>query len=386
MPETSNFEHARRIVWALFLLNGLMFSTWAVLVPAFQERFGLRPAELSYQLFAIMLGNLLALPIARGLLQGSGLKVTTFWSVLLMGLGLLGAAVLPSATFTGLALLVYGVGFGGVDFSMNAAGAWLEEKLERPIMSGLHAAFSVGTLIGAGVGAVLLHLKLGFTLHLGGVALLGLLAGVVVTAGLPFFRSAAPGEQRHFPVTRPLLLLLCAGFAAALGEGVINDWASVYLRSHGMTLAEASRGFLLFSLTMVIGRLSGDYLTRALGRTRLAASATLLGVLGLALSILAPMSELKLAGFTLAGLGISVLAPLAFSAAWEHAEARGIALMTACFYGGFLAGPPVTGFIVEHAAYRATFVLPAFLLLLALLFITQHIYEPPEVESHRRVQ
>lgn len=377
MPETTNFEHTRQRVWALFFLNGLMFSTWAVLVPAFQERFGLRPAELSVQLFLIMLGNLLALPIARSLLQGSGLKLTAFWSVLLMSLGLAGVALLPSVNLTGLALLVYGLGFGGVDFSMNAAGAWLEEQLARPIMSGLHAAFSVGTLVGAGVGAGLLHTGLGFTLHLSGVALLSMAAGLIVTARLPAFRSSPAAQQRRFPVTTPLLLLLFAGFAAALGEGVINDWASVYLRSHGMTLAAASQGYLLFSLTMVVGRVIGDQVTQRLGRMRVGAGASLLGVLGLALVILAAEATLKLLGFALAGLGLSVLAPLAFSAAWGHTEARGIALMTAVFYGGFLAGPPVTGFIVEHASHRTTFVLPAVLLLLSLLLGTRRMYDAP---------
>ena len=174
---------------------------------------------------------------------------------------------------------------------------------------------------------------------------------------------------------------LFAGFTAAQGEGVINDWASVYLRSHGMTLAGASQGYLLFSLTMVIGRVIGDQVTQRLGRVRVGARASLLGVLGLALVILTSGATLKLLGFGLAGLGLSVLAPLAFSAAWGHAEARGIALMTAVFYGGFLAGPPVTGFIVEYANHRATFVLPAVLLLLSLLLGTRRMYDAPAGEA-----
>ena len=379
VPEfTLHPEHARKRVWVLFFLNGLLFSTWAVLVPAFQERLHLRPAELSLQLFAIMVGNLIALPLARGLLQRSGLKVTALWSLVLMGVGLATVGVVSTPLLASVALLVYGIGFGGIDFAMNAAGAWLEERLARPIMSGLHAAFSIGTLVGASLGAVLLQLNLGFTLHLTSASLLTLLAGLGIVAGLPLYRSAPPEEQRHFPLTLTLILLLMVGFAAALGEGVINDWASVYLRSHGMTLAEASRGYLLFSLTMVIGRLSGDHLTQKLGRFRLGAAASLLSAAGLILVILNPIPLMKLLGFASAGLGLSVLAPLAFSAAWAHAEARGIALMTAVFYGGFVAGPPVTGLIVEYASSSVTFVLPAVLLLLALILTTQRIYDPPK--------
>ncbi|GGL90238.1 hypothetical protein GCM10010840_30360 [Deinococcus aerolatus] len=55
-------------------------------------------------------------------------------------------------------------------------------------------------------------------------------------------------------------------------------------------------------------------------------------------------------GFTFAGAGLSVLAPLTFSA--------GIALLTAVFYAGYLAGPPQTGLVIGHTQLSQAFTLP----------------------------
>lgn len=370
-----DLERLRWRIWTLFFLNGLLFSTWAVLVPVFQERLNLQPVQLAWQLFAIMLGNFMVIPLARYGLQRFGLRPLTLASVALMALGLVALGLTTSPILTALLLLVYGVGFGAVDFAMNAVGGWVEEQLARPVMSGLHAAFSVGTLGGAALGALLLRLGVSFPLHLALVCLSGLGVGLLVSSQLPRFRSTPP-EAGHQAVRLPLVLLLFAGFAAAICEGIINDWSSVYLRGQGMDVAQASWGFLAFSLTMVIGRVTGDRLTEGLGRTRVSFSATLLCVTGLALVILIAAPMIKVAGFALAGLGLSVLAPLAFSAAWGYAEARGIALMTATFYGGFLAGPPLTGFLVQHSSLSVTFLLPTVLLLVTLVLTLQRIYAP----------
>ncbi len=73
---------------------------------------------------------------------------------------------------------------------MNVEGAEVERRLSRSIMPRFHAAFSLGTVAGAGVGAAVTYLGIGIDLH---VAVVGVL---VATLGFVSVRGFLPTEQR----------------------------------------------------------------------------------------------------------------------------------------------------------------------------------------------
>src|SRR5262249_58321243 len=64
-------------------------------------------------------------------------------------------AVAPGYGLLIAAALLLGCGFGAMNVALNAHGIALERLLGRPILSGLHAGFSLGGLSGAGVAALL---------------------------------------------------------------------------------------------------------------------------------------------------------------------------------------------------------------------------------------
>ena len=53
-----------------------------------------------------------------------------------------------------VALFVWGMGMGLWDVAMNVEGAGVEHRLERTIMPRFHALFSLGSVAGAGLGAL----------------------------------------------------------------------------------------------------------------------------------------------------------------------------------------------------------------------------------------
>lgn len=334
----------------MFLLNGLLFGTWAILVPSVQQTYHLTAPQLAAELFMIMLGNLIALPLVTRLLKTHGPRFVATLSFVVMSAGFMLLPFGDSAFFLGLCLLIYGIGFGGVDCALNTVGGWLEGELGRSVMSSLHGSFSVGALLAGVLGGLLLRAEVGLFPHLLGVSVLTLLGGVLLSRALP---AALPqGETvsgNQVGISRALLLVLVAGFGAALAEGTVNDWSAVFTQQVlrvGSDLASLS--FTAFSALMVLGRFTGDALTNRLGSSTLGVTAALLAVVGLGLVTLGASQPLVLLGFAVCGLGLSVLAPLAFSAAWRAGEGRGIALMTAVFYGGFLFGPPAAGLVVHQ--------------------------------------
>lgn len=355
----------------MFLFNGLLFGTWAILVPSIQQAYHLTALDLAAELFMIMLGNLLALPVVTRLLKTHGPKFTAMLSFSVMAAGFLLLPVSGNPYFLGLCLLIYGIGFGGVDCALNTVGGWLEGELGRSIMSSLHGSFSVGALVAGALGGLLLRAEVGLFPHLLGVSLLTLLCGVLLSRTLPAAlpqEDSAPGAQSG--VSRLLVLVLVAGFGAALAEGTVNDWSAVFTQQVvGVGTDLASLSFTAFSALMVLGRFTGDALTNRFGSSPVGFTAALLTVAGLGLVTLGAAYPLVVLGFAVCGLGLSVLAPLAFSAAWRAGAGRGIALMTAVFYGGFLFGPPAAGLVVHQVGLNAVFSLPLVFVLLSFVLI-----------------
>ncbi len=110
---------------------------------------------------------------------------------------------------------------------------------------------------------------------------------------------------------RPMMCSLCV----LLAEGSVTDWSAIYLSSVvGTGPGLAAAGLIVFSLTMMLGRLFGDRLTLRLGPARLVRGGAVVAATGLALTILIPTVAMSLTGFALVGLGLSIIFPVVLSA------------------------------------------------------------------------
>ena len=165
-------------------------------------------------------------------------------------------------------------------------------------------------------------------------------------------------------------MVVIAALAATmfLTEGAVFDWSALLLVDRGVAgRADAGVGFILFSIAMTAGRLSGDFVVRKLGGRRVLQWGGALAILGLALVLACPFAPLAVGGFLLVGLGAANVVPVLFSAAGRQTSmppTLAVAAVTSTAYVGVLAGPPVLGFIA-HAIGLPT----AFWLLTGLLLI-----------------
>lgn len=380
-----------RAVTGMFLLNGVMFASWASEIPVLRQRLGLSDTVLSVALAAITLGSVLVLPLVSRRLGPLGAARVGLLGTLVAALGLVLAAQVSTPALFVLALLVFGAGFGALDAAMNAAGLEVEERLARPVMSGLHGGFSVGALVGALLGGWLIGQGTGPGAHLLGAALLSVLVAGLLFPLLPH-RAAAPvpvqseaaksedvgpagaAPPRGPALRGPVLALTLLAFCAALGEGAVSDWAGVYLQGAGSTAAGAALGFAAFSLAMTLGRLCGDHLTLRFGAAALGRVGGVVAAVGLTLALAVPALGPAVLGFGLMGLGLSVLAPLAFSAVGCFAPEQRAAVLagvSGAFRLGYLAGPLVIGALALPFSVRGALLLVLALTVLATLLTRQ---------------
>jgi len=363
-------KRARLATSVVFAVNGAMFATWSARVPAVQLQLGLSPGALSIALLGLALGAVTAL-LLTGLLVarfGSNPVVAIGFVVFAAGLSLPGYAP-DLATLTAV-LACLGAGNSLVDVAMNTHGVRVEHAYQRPIFAGFHATWSIGGLVGAGIGALAAAADVDVSVHFPTAAVVLAGTGVLaMTVGFfPREHRPPPGAVLSLP-GRQLLVLGALMFCAFVAEGTANDWAAVYLRSTADASPALSAGaYLAFSAGMVIGRLITDRIVMVVGRRRFLVTTCLLALTALALVLAVPTPAAATAGFVLFGLGLAGLAPVLFSAAGDlnpRSAGPAIAGVATVGYLGFLTGPVLIGGLAEISSLRLAMTSILGLLLLA---------------------
>lgn len=337
---------ARFAVAYTFAASGCLTGAWAPRIPQVKDALDLGPGALGLALLAPAAGALVAMPMAgAGAARWGSRRVTRSMLVMFCPLaGLVGVAW--SLWSLWLALFCWGATVGALDVAMNAQGVSVEKAYRRPVLSSFHAAFSVGTLLGAGLGSVAaaVALPVGWQQLLLGLALLAV--GWPLTRTLvPDPGGSAPAPVFALPSGR-LLWLGLGAFACMLCEGAVSDWSAVHLHdSLGASAGVAGSAFAAFGLAMTVGRTVGDRVTARLGRVRTLRVLTAVGAVGLAAGLASGTVAGAVAGFCLLGVGLSCVVPVLFGAAGSGLGATGpaIASVATCGYLGWMLGPTLVG-------------------------------------------
>ncbi|GAA5514227.1 inner membrane protein YbjJ [Deinococcus carri] len=358
-PARPQAEAARRALGLVFLTNGTLFATWAVNIPAVRDRLELSEVQVGTALLAVAVGSLISMPLTGGWTARFGSDRVTRLAVVLTMLALLLPLLAPNLWTLVLALALLGALNGVLDVAMNAQGVTVERRLGRPIMSRLHAYFSLGGVLGALLGTLLVGrvpLLVHGALVVAVTTLAGLLAGRLLLPDLPEPRDAA--EQSASPARPGLspaaLLLGSLCFLGMLAEGANYDWTALYFRDVlGLAGGQAGIGYAAFVAAMTLGRWFGDRVRTRLGDEVTVRGGALLTALGLALALLVRDPLPATLGFALSGLGLSNVVPVLYGTAGHALAGRGIAQVATIGYAGFLLGPPAIGFIAGQVGLPA---------------------------------
>lgn len=377
---------SRLAVLIAFFINGVMMATWVSRIPAVQARLSLSEGALGLILLGMSVGVLSALSLAGGLIARFGSHKVTLAGALSMCFILPLLVLAPHPVLLWIVLFLFGGAMSLMDVSMNEQAVLVERKAERPLMSSFHAAYSVGGLAGALIGAGMASIKgLPPVFHF---LLISIVFGIVIGVTFPYLLPVKPEVQENKSVfrlpERALWVLGAIAFCSAIAEGAMADWSGVYLTRVLQTNAGfAALGFAAFSLTMTLGRMFGDALTKSWKPALIVRFGGGIAAAGLLAIILAKEPIISLMGFAAVGLGLSNIIPLAFSAAGNFpgiTAGTGIAGVATIGYAGFLAGPPVIGLIAEKTSLRIALVLVT-VLIGSLIFFGKAIGQPAK-EQH----
>lgn len=375
-----SLSRARNAVALVFALNGFAFASWVSRIPDARDALALTPGQLGLLLLGLSAGSVVALPTASIWVHRFGAARVVVGAAVLDAAGLalagLGAVLVADPWLTAAGLVLLGVGSGAWDVAMNVEGAAVEHRSTRTIMPRFHAAFSVGTVAGAVVGAAAARAGIPVAAHL---AVAAVLVATVPASAVRRFLPDEDGSPR--PHRRSLLAAwreprtLAIGLmvlAMALAEGVANDWLAVALvDGYDVPGWVGSAGFALFVTAMTAGRLAGGSLLDRFGRVPVLWASMAVAAGGVLLVVWGQVPAVVAAGIVLWGLGTSLGFPVGMSAAADdpmRAPAR-VGVVSTIGYTAFLAGPPVLGFLGDRVGVLSALLLVAVLLVPSALVV-----------------
>jgi fucose permease len=359
--------------WVFSSVN-ILIGTWILYLPFIKTKFELNDSQIGFALFFTACGLLFSIPfvpyVNRKLGTGRSTKIGIIVLALLYNLPFLASDYYLLCA----SLFLTGVFSGFTGTSMNALVSIIEKKDGQNFMSAAHGFFSLGGFIGAGIGSILIAKFSNPSYHM------LLMSSIIIIATLLLSKNyehiVEPKQDNSKKGTnilkniKPVLGLSLVAFIIMLNEGAVEHWSNLYLFDIvGVSENYAGFGFVIFSLTMTIGRFLGDGVSKKIGSIPAISYGCVIAIIAYGL-ILVSNFYVCVLGFGVLGIGISVIIPEVFRLAGKSKELNtsvAISVVSGIGFMGFLVGPVLLGFISNFSNLTMSYVFLIVLVFAALL-------------------
>ena len=373
-------RRARLAVAVTFLVHAATFATWAPRIPSIKQGLGLDHEDLGIALGGLAVGLLIGTRLTGRMEKRGRTGLAIRILVPVQAVALIGPAFAVDLVTLTAALAVLGVLGGMLDVAMNAHAVAVERVYERPIMSGFHGLWSIGSMVGSAVAALVAREGVDVRVHFVVAAIVLAVASAPFLTGLlkPDREAAITGHHVETPHSaRPpaamivVVMMAVMGFGSFLGEGAIADWSAVFLNENlGTSVGFAALGLSVFSGAMAASRLVADRVGARFGPVFVARVGAAISAVGYLVFLLVPLPALALVGFALAGFGLGPAVPVVFSAAGNTRTARRASMLgpvVSAGYVGAVVGPVVIGAVAQHTGLTWALAIP--LAFVVLIFV-----------------
>ncbi|MDO6849764.1 MFS transporter [Priestia megaterium] len=355
----------RLSIYFIFALPGFSMASWVSRTPTIRDALGASTAQMGWIIFGMAVGSIVGLMSASHLIAHKGGRFVMVTGLVISSIGLIivgvGGSWIINSIIVFLGLAIFGFGNGICDVAMNVEGTAVEGITKKSLLTGFHAAFSVGTLFGAIAGSVAIKSGVSVPVHITFAAIVTVLSIIFLARFVPIGTGKENNDDSNEPPMSArermavwkeprtiLISIIVLGMAFA--EGSANDWLPlIMVDGYNVTPTMGSFAFGLFVAAMTIGRAIGGLLLDRLGRVLVLRISALLAIVGLLIVIFGGSYEFATIGIVLWGLGAAFGFPVGLSAAGD--DPRGVAARVSAVatagYLAFLVGPPFLGFVGE---------------------------------------
>jgi MFS family permease len=344
----------------LYACFSLIFSTWVTYIPHIAEKIGITEGRIGKAIFFSGFGAFFMIRICRHLIARVGVGRYTYFALMAYCICFFGPFLANNYVSLCISLFIFGAAGSSYAISLNSLLATIEKQDGVYIMTGSHGFWSLGGMIGSATGSFIAALLKSPVLH---IVVLVIIIQIIQfkLRSQYFFRKAEhlSLEKKKSISKMPLLIIALVGLVVMVSEGAIADWSALYLKKIILlNIKYIGFGYSAFALAMMIGRFTGDSLSKKFGSWLLITYASLIAITGFLL-VLILNPAFTITGFFIVGLGFSVIVPEVYRLASKVEginTAEAVSFVAATTNIGFLAGPVFLGFIAELKSLHLSFI------------------------------
>jgi MFS transporter, FHS family, glucose/mannose:H+ symporter len=243
-----------------FLLIGVLAASYGPLLEHLVPRFGISLPEAGSVFSAHFAGGLVGVFVSMWAMERVSGRIAVWAPLGCLAVGGAGVALAPSWPAFLAGVFVIGLGFGGLDLSLNQLVAFSQGRRRSALLNGLNSAFGFGSVAGP-----ILISRLGqdhLTALYGSAAVLAVVlipAVAGIQGRLPVApRKSSPDRESNARSRRGTLLVAIFVVAFVFYVGIetgVGGWMPSHLESVGLRSLEAASITSGFWLAFAIGRL-----------------------------------------------------------------------------------------------------------------------------------
>ena len=355
----SNRVQNRIALCVYFFLSGFCIGSWTSRIPSIKVNFDLNEAELGTLLLTMPIASILGLPFSGWLVTKYESRKPLIVAYLFLSAAVLMIGLAESYWVLVVAIFLFAFCLRMLNIAANTQSIMIQRLFEKKIIGSFHALWSLGGMAGVGFSTLMVKTGVAISNHLIIVSIFTLCVSIGAFSFL--IRNDHTSSGTKWSLRRPDSFTFILGvlvFFGAISEGGMIDWSGVYFKE---VIEEEvfTLGYLVFMASMAISRFMSDIIMERFGSVKTYIISGSFIATGILISIVFPNFTAAMIGFGLVGFGTSAVFPLTFSLAGKSSKySPGIAVAIITTYGmlGFLAGPPLIGYLGHAFGLQNAFI------------------------------
>ena len=316
----------------IFFLFGLSIMSWVPRFPEVKANLGLSNGEFGSLISLGVFGNVAALLTVGHLVHKFGAQLMMRVSTLAFSTSIIILTQTSSSFVFLIFMIIQGAGISAFHISINAQGFNFQDRTKKQVITLLSGYWSSGALLTSVIAGILVDL-VSIEIH---IAVLSILCLIIM---LRTISTMTPNllKSNENPESDVKLGEIFKGFnfdmmvsggllCAIMLEFAVSDWSAIFLKEDlGIISGIHTLPFILFTFTMIIGRLNFHRLLPHYSMQRLSQVASLISGISFLIGIAAVSAVgignktltiiILSVSFSIAGIGSSFLGPSMMNAA-----------------------------------------------------------------------